>query len=119
MSKTFRIVQGDPAAGGGMEYGAHQCQRIWKAVLAQACKDASYIGNKDREGLEAQRAQNYLLSGSLDLQLVCELADVNIERVTKWARKCKAENDWKRESFLWSRPRQTGVKRNTKYRKRR
>ena len=114
----MKNFQGDPTAGGGMEYEAHQCQRIWKAVLTQAAKDAAYIGNREREGLSAQQAQTWLLSGSLDLQLVCEYADVNIERVLKWSRQCKADNNWKRENFLWSRPRQTGVKRNTKYRRR-
>ena len=115
----MKNFQGDPTAGGAMEYDAHQCQRIWKAVLAQACKDAAYIGNRDREGLSAQQAQTWLLSGSLDLQLVCEFADVNIERVLKWAKQCKSDNNWSRENFLWSRPRQQGLKRNTKYRKRR
>ena len=101
------MIKADSTADGpGMDYNSHQCQRLWKHVLTQACKDASYIGDKKLSLLYREQAQAWLLSGSLDLQLVCENADVNIERVTKWAKQCQAGKDWKKETFLWSRPRQ-------------
>ena len=101
------MIKADPTtADPGMDSNSHQCQRLWKHVLTQACKDASYIGDKKLSLLYREQAQAWLLSGSLDLQLVCENADVNIERVTKWAKQCQEGKDWKKETFLWSRPRQ-------------
>ena len=102
----MKQFSGDPAAGPGMDFDTHQCERLWKHILTQAAKDASYVGEKQLAILHREQAQTWLLSNSLDLQLVCEYADVNIERVSKWARKCKAEKDWRKETFLWSRPRQ-------------
>jgi hypothetical protein len=101
------MIKADPTtADPGMDYNSHQCQRLWKHVLTQACKDASYIGDRNLSLLYREQAQAWLLSGSLDLQLVCENADVHIERVTTWAKQCQTGKDWKKETFLWSRPRQ-------------
>ena len=102
----MKQFEGDPAAGPGMDFDTHQSERLWKHVLTQCCKDASYIGDKKLSLLYREQAQAWLLSGSRDLQLVCEFADVNIERVSKWAKQCETENDWKKDTFLWSRPRQ-------------
>ena len=100
------MIKADPIAGPGVDYDAQQCERLWKHVLTQACKDASYLGDRNLSLIYREQAQAWLLSNSLDLQLVCENADVNIERVNKWAKQCQAGRDWKKETFLWSRPRQ-------------
>ncbi len=101
------MIKADPTEGAGVRK-ASVLVRLWKSVLVQACKDACAANDKSRVNIQMDRdhARAWLLSGSHDLELVCDFADVNMERVTKWARECEAEGTWKRETIGWNRTKQ-------------
>jgi hypothetical protein len=70
------------------------CERkLWRAVLGQAYEDAEMTPIMDgiaAEPLESSRARRYLRADSpfdvADLALVCDFADVPVDRVISWAR---------------------------------
>jgi hypothetical protein len=68
-------------------------RKLWRAVLEQAYVDAELL-DCDETGFEPAariRARRYLRADSkheqADLSLVCEFADIPLDRVIPWARK--------------------------------
>jgi hypothetical protein len=66
---------------------------LWRAVLNQAYEDAEIASPGDETGsepFEASRARRYLRADSPheaeNLALVCEFADMPVDRVILWAR---------------------------------
>lgn len=72
---------------------------LWQAVLLKAIDDATRVrvhrtpyaqaGPSARNQIAAR---NWLLAGGNDFELVCQLADLEPERVTTWVQSCAAAN---------------------------
>jgi hypothetical protein len=69
-------------------------RKLWRAVLEQAYEDAETgpTGNaEDWESAECFKARRYLRGDSPfeagDLKLVCEFADLPVDRIISWARR--------------------------------
>ena len=69
-------------------------RNLWRAVLEQAYEDAEMLSSseeKESEPLDCARARRYLRGCSPfemgNLELVCDFADVPVDRVILWARK--------------------------------
>jgi hypothetical protein len=69
-------------------------RNLWRAVLEQAYEDAEMLSSsedKESQPLDCARARRYLRAASLfelvNLELVCDYADVTADRVILWARR--------------------------------
>jgi hypothetical protein len=63
-----------------------QEQKLWRSVLEQAYKDAGAFGQRERDLARAWlRADNK--ENLVDLTLVCDFADIPVDRVINWARR--------------------------------
>jgi hypothetical protein len=89
------MIKGDTTSGGAtMDPDTYRCDKLWKSVLTQAVKDACAAGT-GMTGTDRDRARAWLASGSIDLRLVCDYADIEIDGVLKWARKCRDNKAWR------------------------
>jgi hypothetical protein len=68
-------------------------RKLWRAVLGQAYEDAEMHAVGEETGLEpieCTRARRYLRADSsheaINLEFVCEFADIPADRVVLWAR---------------------------------
>lgn len=73
---------------------ADEERKLWRAVLEQAYEDAEilFLGEPtDFEPLECRLARRFLRADSPfemeNLELVCDFADVPVDRVVLWARR--------------------------------
>lgn len=79
-------------------------RKLWRAVLQQACADASVSAECDPEVEPATRAiaRRFLRAASPCeaeiLALVCDFADVPYDRVVRWARQCFPSEPAEQES---------------------
>lgn len=73
-------------------------RRVWRAVLSQTIADAETAATRDEttsEPVEATRARHYLSANDPeeveDFKLVCDFADVPVDRLILWARRRYAQ----------------------------
>ena len=94
------MIEGDTTIDQGVPADTVACRRLWLNVLLQACRDAQRkIKAKPSDGnavarIERERSRLWLAGSSLDLELVCDYAGIEVSRVRRWARRCRDGDDW-------------------------
>ena len=77
-------------------------RRLFRAVLAQAAKDAYLMNTKKVRPVKMRQEALHFFEGGIDLKIVCALADADIEEIMRVVRENKSTKKEKYDKIILS-----------------